>query len=689
MNTEYIDKANNILHSAYGENANFRYNQLEAILAVLDRKKTLLVQRTGWGKSIVYFIATRILREEGAGPTIIVSPLLALMKNQVDSAEKIGIQAVTINSDNRDDHVDIYANFNFYDAIIISPERLSDAEFMEHLADIRNIQLFVVDEAHSISDWGHDFRPDYQRIVKLLHNLPSDIAILGTTATANERVIKDIKNQLGEDLNIVKGDLIRDNLAIQINPCQSREERLAWILQYLTIDNRLKYEQGIIYCLTQRDCGIVADFLKQYDLSAESYHSGLDKEIAQERIENFSNGNLRILVATIKLGMGYDKSNIRFVFHYQLPQNLISYYQQIGRAGRDNKLAYAILLHGEEDEDIVDHFIKTAQVEPDLLNDILELTRESVSLRGILSELNISVNKATEALKFLQIHDYIYKDRNKYNRNITKLFDRNQEYDKQKLLNRIRKNEFLSLNTFVESKSCYMKLVANELDAPDQALRCGICSNCRNQYLIPIEIDMDNLKKANMYLKNRHGKILPRKKWSDNKIIIDNLRFKEGWTLSDDYYSQLGQQIKEQKYDVEQFSLELVCKSIEFLENKVKQNNVDLVLAVPSKRRPHLVPDFAKQLADGLGIQFENIVTKLYNDSQQKTLQNSAKQQANIEKSIEIAGYDHTKIIEKTILLVDDMVDSRWTFTVIAAKLLKVGAKAVYPFALVKTGGGN
>lgn len=210
-------RATEILKDAYGQSAEFRKGQLEAIVSVVSKHKTLVVQKTGWGKSLVYFIATKILRQRGAGPTIIVSPLLALMNNQIDSADVLGIKAITINSANRDQWDYLYQELHSYDAIIVSPERLSDEMFMNNLQSVKRIELFVVDEAHSISDWGHDFRPDYQRIVKLLKQLPKDIAILGTTATANNRVIDDIKSQLGSDLVVSRGALMRDNLSIQIN----------------------------------------------------------------------------------------------------------------------------------------------------------------------------------------------------------------------------------------------------------------------------------------------------------------------------------------------------------------------------------------------------------------------------------------------------------------------------------------
>lgn len=472
-------QAESILKKAYGQDATFREGQLEAILSVVEKKKTLVVQKTGWGKSIVYFIATKILRNTGAGPTIIVSPLLALMYNQVKAAEKIGIQAVTINSDNMEEWDEIFNQLEVYDAIIVSPERLSNEKFRTYLEKLKGIELFVVDEAHSISDWGHDFRPDYQSIVKLLLNLPENIAVLGTTATANDRVINDIKEQLGNDLVVVKGNLIRENLRIQINPSQTREERLAWLTQNLLNNNKLRHTQGIIYCLTRRDCEKVAGYLKERGISAESYYSGLGKDenendIAQSRLEAFDQGNIRILVSTIKLGMGYDKKDIRFIIHYQLPQNLISYYQQIGRAGRDGNPAYAILLQGNEDEEIVESFIKGAQSSPDLLERIILFAEIGVKRNELLAKINIKESKLDVALKYLTVHNYLYKDKTIFRRNSKTHFDTKSVRKKQEKLNQVRYYELEQLKDYLKSESCYMKLVASELDAPDKEDECAI-----------------------------------------------------------------------------------------------------------------------------------------------------------------------------------------------------------------------
>lgn len=680
-----------ILKEAYGHDAEFRDGQLEAIVSVVSKNKTLVVQKTGWGKSVVYFVATKILRDRGAGPTIIVSPLLALMNNQIDSAEVLGINAITINSDNRDEWDDIYNALEDYDAIIVSPERLSDETFMSKLEVLEQIQLFVVDEAHSISDWGHDFRPDYQRIVKLLKQLPKDIAILGTTATANNRVIDDIKTQLGADLVVSRGDLMRDNLAIQINPKQTREERLAWITQALSFDERLKDEQGIIYCLTQRDCETVANFLKVFKISVESYHSGLGKDedghnIAEERLNRFHEGTTKVLVSTIKLGMGYDKSNIRFVIHYQLPENLISYYQQIGRSGRDGVLSYVFLLHGYEDEEILNYFIQGAQSKPELLSEIIEVCREGAKQSEILSQFNISYGKLNEALKYLQVNEYLIKDKAIYKTNSNLMFNDREERVKQESLNSIRYSELEKLKDYVNTKQCMMNFIARELDAPDTNEKCGICANCLGEAIISFDVNPTNLDYAERYLRKNHGVIEPRRQWPNRKRIPEEERMQEGWVLANDYYSSLGKLVQVGKNVDIVFSRVLVDKSVEFLRDKVEEYQIDLIVAVPSLRTKDLVPNFARKVARGLGIEYQEAIIKTVNSPKQNTQMNSAMQYENVVGTFDI---DDTRIQGRKILLVDDMVESKWTLTVISSELLKEGAGCVFPFVLTRIGGGE
>ncbi|WP_414044907.1 RecQ family ATP-dependent DNA helicase [Macrococcus equi] len=687
---DFRTRALEMLRETYGEDSKFREGQLEAILAVANKQKTLVIQKTGWGKSIVYFIATKLLREQGSGPAVIISPLLALMHNQIDAAAKLGLDVVTINSNNRDKWDDIYARLSAVDAIIVSPEKLSDPRFIDALAAVNDIELIVVDEAHSISDWGHDFRPDYQRIVNLVKDLPDSIAILGTTATANDRVIEDIKSQLGE-LQVFRGDLIRSNISIQVNPSQSKAERLALLGANLTEHPFLSQEQGIIYCLTKKECESVANFLVEQGISAAPYYSGMRDAFGEDTseiiLERFHSGDIRVIVATVKLGMGYDKSNIGFVIHYQLPQNLISYYQQIGRAGRDGKPALAILLHGDEDDTIIKSFIESANKDPQLLSEILSLIQahpEGMSRNDLLPHFNLNVTKLGAVLKYLFVHEYILMNKRKYVINPDKPFDAVSNAELQHNINQTRLRELDNLKRFIHYDGCFMKFIADELDAPDVQEKCGICAHCRNRQFITLDDNHPMLKLASQYKNKLHGEILPRKRWSDNKKIDEALQFEPGWTYTTDAYSPVGRKFmyeREHGYS-EQTKLEIS----QFLKEHILTHHINAVVAVPSVRRPNLTQALAKSIADYHQVPYIEAVVKTATGNRQSDMHNSIMQEQNIQNTIQLQNIDNIK--DKNILLVDDTVNSKWTMTVIASKLLE-HANKVYPFALVNTGAGE
>ena len=359
QNSEIFAEASAILHDLYGADAAFRDGQYEAIEATLMNRRTLVVQRTGWGKSLVYFICTRLLRAQGAGVTMVVSPLLALMQNQIESAEGMGLRCEALNSTTKDRREEILQKLQTgeTDLVLVTPETLFREDVQAVLPQIR-IGLFVVDEAHCISDWGHDFRLEYFRLREVLRRLPWNVPVLATTATANDRVIADLKAQLGEQVFISRGPLSRESLWLQVLHLPKKTERYAWILE--NVGNLPG--SGIIYCLTQRDCDYLADFLNRNGIAALAYYSrdGEEEEKNRRAEEAFRYNRIKALVATIKLGMGYDKGDISYVIHFQMPGNIVSYYQQIGRAGRNVPRAYVFLMPGQEDEDILHYFIDTA-----------------------------------------------------------------------------------------------------------------------------------------------------------------------------------------------------------------------------------------------------------------------------------------------------------------------------------------
>lgn len=679
-----MDRVYEILRESYGENAKFREGQKEAIEAVVNGKRTLVVQKTGWGKSLVYFIATKLLKEKKRdGITLIISPLLALMNNQIDSAKKLGINVKTINSDNNDEWDNIISDIcdnNTVDALIISPERLANADFVKDCLDkIKNrVNLFVVDEAHCISDWGHDFRPDYRRIVKILQLLPGNVPVLATTATANDRVVNDIVAQLGENLVISRGELIRESLAIQVIKLQKKEDRLAWLAENI----EKMPGSGVVYCLTKADCDLVTDWLNENDIKSEKYYADISKEVKAITLEKFQKNEIKVLVATVAFGMGYDKPDIGFVIHFQRPANIVSYYQQIGRAGRGIELAYAVLLCGEEDEHINQYFINSAFPTEKDMNIVVDFITDNPgkSISEIKGALNIRANRVDKTLKYLTVGDDIYTEyvnRKKGYYKSAKKWE--PDFERSEGITAIRYKEMQDMDEFTKQKGCYMKYIAEKLDDVNAKV-CGKCSNCRG-LLFDETVGAETVQMAQQFIKSKFGVIEPRKQFPDKTKIESEYQFKSSIVLSNYADAGYGMAVQKGKYLDGYFSDELVDASVKILSEFIKNNNIEWITPVTSKRHPQLVPDFAKRLADRLGIgYFEGI--KKFNAEEQKKFENSKGQYQNANDSFEII-----QVKKENILLVDDMVDSRWTFTVCAMKMREMGSGDIYPFALANTAG--
>ena len=679
-----MDRVYEILRESYGENAKFREGQKEAIEAVVNGKRTLVVQKTGWGKSLVYFIATKLLKEKKRdGITLIISPLLALMNNQIDSAQRLGLNVKTINSDNNDEWDNIISDIcdnNTVDALIISPERLANSDFVKDCLDkIKNrVNLFVVDEAHCISDWGHDFRPDYRRIVKILQLLPGNVPVLATTATANDRVVNDIVAQLGENLVISRGELIRESLAIQVIKLQKKEDRLAWLAENI----EKMPGSGVVYCLTKADCDLVTDWLNENNIKSEKYYADISKEGKAITLEKFQKNEIKVLVATVAFGMGYDKPDIGFVIHFQRPANIVSYYQQIGRAGRGIELAYAILLCGEEDEHINQYFINSAFPTEKDMNIVVDFITDNPgkSISEIKGALNIRANRVDKTLKYLTVGDDIYTEyvnRKKGYYKSAKKWE--PDLERSEGITAIRYKEMQDMDEFTKQKGCYMKYIAEKLDDVNAKV-CGKCSNCRG-LLFDERVGAETVQRAQQFIKSKFGVIEPRKQFPDKTKIESEFQFKGGIVLSNYADAGYGMAVQKGKYVDGYFSDELVDASVKILSEFIKNNNIEWITPVTSKRHPKLVPDFAKRLADRLGIgYFEGI--KKFNAEEQKKFENSDRQYKNANDSFEII-----QVKKENILLVDDMVDSRWTFTVCAMKMREMGSGDIYPFALANTAG--
>ena len=448
--------------------AAFRSDQLEAILSLVGaRGRVLLVQRTGWGKSAVYFIATRLLRDRGSGPTLLVSPLLALMRNQIEAAERLGVRAVTINSSNREEWTEVEEQIDADEAdiLLISPERLANEQFRTEMLPVvgRRSGLLVIDEAHCISDWGHDFRPDYRRLVRVLDLLPAGVPVLCCTATANDRVVSDMTAQLGADFAPIRGPLARGGLRLHVLDKPSQAERLVWLASVIA---ELP-GTGIVYCLTVADAERVAGWLKSQGIAAVAYSGESDNDHRQAVEQDLLANRVKVVAATSALGMGFDKPDLAFVIHYQAPGSPVAYYQQVGRAGRALPESWGILLRGTEDADIQDYFIDSAFPPAGLAQeavDLLERRAVSMSTREILAEVNVRQGRLQNLLKILEVEGAVERDGSRWIRTLAPwAFD----HDRVTAVTALRRVEQQQMRDYISTDQCRMRLLRGHLDDHD------------------------------------------------------------------------------------------------------------------------------------------------------------------------------------------------------------------------------
>lgn len=672
-------KSTEIIKAIYGPNASFRDGQYEAIKATMTHNRTLVVQRTGWGKSLVYFVCTKLIREQKRGVTMVVSPLLVLMENQIDAAQKMGLRCDVLNSTVKDRREDILTSLeqDELDLILVTPETLFSDDVQKRLKNIR-IGLFVIDEAHCISDWGHDFRLEYGKLKTIIQQLPPNVPILATTATANDRVVTDLRSQLGNNVFVSRGPLTRESLYIQVLNRPDRIERYAWILE-----NIPKFDgSGIIYCLTQRDCDYLADFLKKNGISAAAYYSRAGEDgnsINREIEENFRNNKLKVIVATIKLGMGYDKGDIAFVIHYQMPSNIVSYYQQIGRAGRNLDRAYIFLMYGKEDEEILNYFINTAFPTEQETESIVQYigSNDGVKENEIISTLNIRNTRIKKALSFLQNDGFIRKDKSYYYLTPKKFVYDREHYE---MVTAIRRQEVEQMKCLVSTQECFSRYIVSCLD-DKTARNCGHCANCLGKEFLPSAVSSKFIHIAEEFVNKLIIPIEPRKMWVSSDVTkasrISHINQK-GFCISKYGDAGYGELVKQGKYSKEmRFCDELVGKSVDILRPFIREHKITHICCVPS-RRSELVKDFAARVAESLKLDFVDILEKTP-AKQQKEMENSAYQCANAYKSFFVK---ENVTAPRNILLIDDVVDSRWTFTVCGYRLMEAGAENIYPFAL-------
>src|SRR4051794_34622644 len=535
------DRAADLLRELAGPDARFREHQLEAVRdLVADRARVLCVQRTGWGKSAVYFLATALLREAGTGPTLIVSPLLALMRNQIAAAARLGIRAHTVNSTNRDAWSEVRAllEADAVDVLLISPERLNNPQFRSAMLPLfaERVGLLVIDEAHCISDWGHDFRPDYRRIAEMLERLPAGVPVLCTTATANDRVVADIGEQLrvgqAADLRSYRGPLGRSSLRFEVVDLPGQADRLAWLATHLP---QLP-GSGIVYTLTKRDADLVAEWLTAHGVPAEAYSGDSATERRVDVEERLLRNDVKAVVATSALGMGYDKPDLGFVVHYQAPGSVIAYYQQVGRAGRAIEHADVVLLRGAEDRRIQDFFIEQAFPRREVVDRVLEHLEaaggDGASTQELMGQVNLGKGRVEAMLKVLDVEGAVARDGSRW----LARAGSGWRYDAERYerITALRRREQAAMAQLGADGRCLMRALQEELDDPAPA-DCGRCSVCAGpRYAGPLDPAL--VREAALHLRSRPlvievKKMAPGPEGAMRKIA-EGVRTEEGRALA-------------------------------------------------------------------------------------------------------------------------------------------------------------
>jgi ATP-dependent DNA helicase RecQ len=667
------------------DDAVLRDDQWTAIEALaVDKRRALVVQRTGWGKSAVYFVATLLLRAEGAGPTVIISPLLALMRNQIEAAQRAGIRAVTINSTNLEQWEPIHDAINAgeVDVLLVSPERLNNPGFRDQVLPrlAATAGLLVIDEAHCISDWGHDFRPDYRRIRTMLADLPDGIPVLATTATANARVTSDVAEQLGTDVLVLRGELDRESLHLGVVRLKTAEQRLAWLADHLG-----DFEgSGIVYCLTVAQTQEIATHLRSRGHTVAAY-SGQTDPTEREALEgDLATGRVKALVATSALGMGFD-ATLGFVVNMGAPQSPVAYYQQVGRAGRGTDRATVVLLPALEDRDIWKYFASLGfppegQVRQTL--SVLEAAGRPLSTATMETYVDLNRTRLESMLKVLDVDGAVRRVQGGWESTGEAWA---YDADRYRRVAEAREVEQQAMLDYISTDKCRMWFLRHQLDDPGAA-ECGRCDNC-GALELSTSVSEAAVSEASAQLSRPGVVVGPRKMWPTalanlgielkGKITDGADEGRAVARLTDLGYGQHLRDLFRTGTPDGPVPVPLVRAVIEVLGQW--QPTVEAIVYVESARRPELTRDFADGLSRYLKIpvvgRFAIVDPSVDPD---RGSANSAHRVAAVGRRFALEG----EVPAGPVLLLDDLVVSGWTMTLAARAIRSAGASAVLPLAL-------
>ncbi|WP_369047343.1 RecQ family ATP-dependent DNA helicase [Sinomonas sp. P10A9] len=700
-----------MLRSLVGrDDAAFHPGQFEAIEALVAHgRRTLVVQRTGWGKSAVYFVASLLLRSRGAGPTLIVSPLLALMRDQVAAAARAGVRAVAINSANRLEWDEVHAALeaDAADVVLISPERLTHPGFREqHLPELlARTGLLVVDEAHCISDWGHDFRPDYRRIAALIGELPASVPVLATTATANSRVVLDIEEQLGAGVLTLRGSLGRESLRLGVLRLRDAGHRLAWLLGHLED----LPGSGIIYTLTVSAAEDTARILSEAGHAVLAYTGKTDTEDRERAEQLLKDNQVKALVATSALGMGFDKPDLGFVVHLGAPSSPVAYYQQVGRAGRGTANADVLLLPGPEDRDIWRYFATASMPDAAKAQSVIAALGEAarpLSTVALEPLVELRRTQLDLLLKVLAVDGAVERLGSGW-----QATGRPWEYDAERYarIAEARVAEQDSMVVYEETAGCRMEYLTSVLD-DETAAPCGRCDNCAGRWF-PGSVDPSLLESAGTQLRHAGVPIEPRAQWpsgmeklgvaAKGRIPADE-QVAEGRVLGRltdlGYGGPLRELFSAAAEDTEvPPALARACVSL--LSAWARGDSAAgpwsgagrpaAVVSVPSLTRPRLVDSLARGIAQVGQLPYVGALERTEAARAGQAGGNSAFRLAGVWEAFDVGPAlreQLARVAGQPVLLVDDLVDTRWTITVAGRLLRRHGAGVVLPLALGQSG---
>ena len=678
------EQAQETLEALAGPGAVLREDQWTAISALVEQgRRALVVQRTGWGKSAVYFVATALLRGRGAGPTVIVSPLLALMRNQVAAAARAGISAETVNSSNVEQWRAVYTAVQQgqADVLLVSPERLNNPGFRDEVLPelAATAGLVVVDEAHCISDWGHDFRPDYRRIRTLLGELRPGVPVLATTATANARVVADVATQLGADTLVLRGPLERSSLHLSVAVLRTAAHRLGWLADAL---DRLP-GSGIVYTLTVAATEEVAGFLRSRGFTAAAYSGRSDDAERRQAEDDLLANRLKVLVATSALGMGFDKPDLGFVVHLGAPQSPIAYYQQVGRAGRRVERAEVVLLPGgEQDEAIWRYFASLGFPSEEQVRTVLAaLTGVTLSTAALEPRVDLRRTRLETMLKVLDVDGAVRRVKGGWTAT-----GEPWAYDGARYAQVAadRAAEQQAVRDYLATTSCRMEFLRRQLDDPDAAA-CGRCDNCLGTPQ-PLEVSDGALDAARAALGRPGVVVEPRAMWPTglgglgvSGRIPAGAQATAGRALGRLSDVGWGPRLRALLAGPDdEIPDDVLAAVVQVLAGWDWQARPAAVVAVPSRSRPLLVGSLAGRLAGAGRLALHGTLTSVHATTGPRS--NSAQRLQAVHGAFAVpAGWSFD---DSPVLLVDDRSDTGWTLTEAARVLRAAGCGPVLPLVL-------